>query len=209
MKKLLIFLVWFLNPMNVWANELPALFDVTDVAHNDILNVRELPDSTSDVLGFLAFNDRNVEVVDLSENSKWGLVNFGEISGWVSMRYMTIVPGDEWFISSAQLVCGGTEPFWDMTMNAPNEGMASFASMSDEVAFDYSIDWHGGQIGRLNNTIGLGGTRSDNVGGFSAVIRRDSCNDGMSGMNFGLAIDLFLHESGEPAGYEGCCSLRP
>ena len=209
MRKLFVLLICILSPVTLWATELPALFDVTGVAHDDVLNLRESPDSTSEVLGSLAFNDRKIEVVDLSENNKWGLVNFREASGWISMRYMTIVPAEGWFMSSAKLVCTGTEPFWDMTVNAPNEGQMSFSSMSGETASDYSVEWHGGQAGRLNNTIGLGGRRSDNVGSFSAVIRRDSCHDGMSDMNFGLAIDLFLHESGEPAGYEGCCSLSP
>lgn len=209
MKKLLILLVWFLSPMTLWANELPALFDVTDVAYDDVLNVRKFPDPSSEILGSLAFNDRNIEVVDLSENSSWGLVNFGEISGWVSMRYMTIVPSDEWHMPSAKLVCSGTEPFWGMTMNAPTEGSVSFSSMSADKARVYSIDWHGGQIARLHNIVGLGGMNKDASGGFAAVIRRGSCHDGMSDMNFGLAIDLFLHGGGEPAGYEGCCSLRP
>ncbi|SHJ84245.1 SH3 domain-containing protein [Shimia gijangensis] len=209
MKNLLFLIFWIFSPAILLASEFPLLFDVTDVASDDVLNVREDPSPNSEIWGTIAFNERNVEVIGLSEDRKWGQINSGEISGWVSMRYLSPVPDADWFLSSAQLRCGGTEPFWDMTMNAPSQGVASFQAMVEETPRVYSIDWHGGQIARMNNVIGLGGRNTDGPNGFSAVIRRTDCHDGMSDMSFGLAIDLFLHGDGAPEGYEGCCSIRP
>lgn len=195
-------------PVALWANEFPALFDVVGVTSDDVLNVREEAAANSPILAELAFNARNVEVVAISDDNRWGLVNAQETSGWVSMRYLAPVPGADWYDPAAKLTCGGTEPFWNLTTNAENGGRAVFTAMADDTVYEYLIEWHAGQVARLPYTFGLGGKREGHSGGFSAVIRRGACHDGMSDMNFGLAIDLFFHGNGAPSGFEGCCSYN-
>lgn len=194
---------------HVNAQSLPALFDVINVAPEDTLNVREGPSASEPALSELAFNARNIEVVAVSSNGRWGLVNIDETSGWVSMRYLAYAPSDDWESASAHLSCGGTEPFWSLSLNRPSSGVAVFSAMAEETSRHYTIEWHGGQAGRAMTSIGLGGTRHDGRENLSAVIQREACHDGMSDRNFGLSIDVFLHSSGEPEGYQGCCSLLP
>ena len=189
------------------AQDLPALFDVYGIAYDDVLNVREEPDASTPIITELPFNARNVEVVRLSDDARWGLVNAMETSGWVAMRYLVPVPGDGWAHPGAKLACGGTEPFWDLSINGTNPGQAVFGAMAMEETFTYALRWQSRQVARLDNVIGIGG--SGPYGDFSAVIRRDACHDGMSDRNFGLLIDLFLHNDTEASGYEGCCSVQP
>lgn len=155
----------------------------------------------------LAFNARDTEVVDVTEDARWGLVNAMETSGWVAMRYLMPAPGDHWSHPGAKLSCGGTEPFWDLAINNVTEGQAIFSALALDGTHAYSIAWQSGQTARPDLAIGLGGSGAN--GRFSAVIRREACHDGMSDRNFGLDIDLFLHDGNEASGFEGCCSVTP
>ncbi|MEO1155590.1 MAG: SH3 domain-containing protein, partial [Pseudomonadota bacterium] len=49
----------------VWgaAQGYPALFDVTGVASDDVLNIRSAPSATAEIIGTLAHNETGVEVV--------------------------------------------------------------------------------------------------------------------------------------------------
>jgi len=201
---LAIVLMW---PMSLWADPFPALYDVTGVAHDDVLNIREEPSANTPVIAELAFNARDIEVVDVTEDARWSLVNAMETSGWVAMRYLMPAPGDHWSHPGAKLSCGGTEPFWDLAINNVTEGQAIFSALALDETHAYSIDWQSGQTARPDLAIGLGGSGAN--GRFSAVIRREACHDGMSDRNFGLDIDLFFHDGNEASGFEGCCSVKP
>ncbi|SMP04969.1 hypothetical protein [Shimia sagamensis] len=201
---LALLLLW---PVTLLADPFPALYDVTGVANDDVLNIREEPSVNTPVIAELAFNARNIEVVGLSEDARWGLVNAMETSGWVALRYLMPVPGDHWAHPGAKLRCGGTEPFWNFSVNDNTSGQAVFEALALDETLTYSIKWQSGQTARPDLAIGLGGSGPE--GNFSAVIRREACHDGMSDRNFGLDIDLFFHNGGEASGYEGCCSVVP
>lgn len=66
----------------------PAIFRVVGVAANDVLNVRQAPHARSPIVGVFAPNEPMVEVLQLSEDGRWGLVRFGGSLGWSSMRYL-------------------------------------------------------------------------------------------------------------------------
>lgn len=193
----------------VSAQTLPALYDVVNVDSNDTLNIREEPSTDASIWSELAFNARDIEVVEISQDGRWGLINAGETTGWVSMRYLAPVPAPEWFTPEARLTCVGTEPFWSFSINSPNPAQATFSAMAEDITRSFSVDWHSGQVARPFIAIGLGGTRSDQPGAFFAVIRHEACHVGMSDQNFGLDIDLFFHGEEGASGYEGCCSVRP
>lgn len=201
---LALLLLW---PVTLWADPFPALYDVTGVAHDDVLNIREEPSANTPIIAELAFNARNIEVVDQSEDARWGLVNAMETSGWVAMRYLMPAPGDHWTTPGAKLRCGGTEPFWDLTVNGDTADQVVFEALALDESLSYAIDWQSGQTARTDLAIGLGGTGPS--GKFSAVIRREVCHDGMSDRNFGLDIDLFFHNNTDASGFEGCCSVVP
>ena len=77
-----------LLPTFLSAGEFPALFSVTGVAANDVLNIRETASASADKLGALQHNAKNVEVVAVDDARKWALVNTGETAGWVAFRYL-------------------------------------------------------------------------------------------------------------------------
>lgn len=207
MIRLLLFVTALFCASLASAQELPALHDVTGVAHDDVLNIREEPNANTPIIAELAFNARNIEVVALSEDARWGLVNAMETSGWVAMRYLMPVPGDGWAHPGASLSCGGTEPFWDMAINGDTPGQAVFQAMAEDHKRSFTLQWHTGQVARPDHTIGLGGFGP--TGEMTAVIRNEACHDGMSDRNFGLDIDLFFHNGEQASGFEGCCSVRP
>lgn len=181
------------------AQEFPSLFDVTGVASNDVLNVRESPSAAAPIVGTLAPDARAVEVVGADPSGHWALVNVGETAGWASLAYLTEAPASGDYLLERDLSCGGTEPFWslDITQGAgarfnPMEGQAE--------------DWPAGLVqmgaGRTDRfLIGLGDGRA-------AVLSRGYCSDGMSDLMYGLEINVLSHPGGLTL-WNGCCSIAP
>lgn len=65
----------------------PALYDVSGVASDDVLNIRAEPSADAPIIGTLAHDATNVEIIRDGENG-WGLVNTDEGTGWVSFAYL-------------------------------------------------------------------------------------------------------------------------
>lgn len=175
------------------ADPVPALFDVTGVAADDVLNVRADPSAGSEVIGTLAPDAVGVEVVDLTFGGDWGRVNVNEISGWVSMRYMQQQPEADGVWMTPRFTCSGTEPFWSLTVE---QGVgARFQIMGEaEQALPAGLLRPGaGVIDRFALPLG------HNL----AILRQMQCHDGMSDRAYGLDVGLMLNGSL----YAGCCTL--
>ncbi|MGB3280174.1 MAG: peptide-binding protein, partial [Pseudorhodobacter sp.] len=56
-------LLWVVGFGLARAETLPALFDVTGVAADDVLNLRAAPDGVAEILGALGPSAKDVEVV--------------------------------------------------------------------------------------------------------------------------------------------------
>ena len=97
---------------------LPALHDVQGVAADDVLNIRSAPDAGAGVIGALAPDATGVEIVERSDDLKWGLVNSGEGAGWVALRFLQRQAGQDHGQFPPVAACSGTEPFWSMTRDA-------------------------------------------------------------------------------------------
>ena len=182
------------------AQNVPQLHDVTGVAADDQLNVRAAPSAQADIIGALAPHARAVEVVALSDTGTWGQINLGEISGWVSLRYLAPrgVHIDNYNLPVG-LACYGTEPFWSLT-----NSNGSFDLTTPETAtqtLDIEIAQDSGIAGDLRRMIHL---KAQAVPA-TAFIYPAACNDGMSDRSFGLAISLMVSMSGPLL--SGCCSL--
>ncbi len=182
--------------------DLPALFDVAGVADPDVLNVRAEPDAAADIVGTLENDAERVEVVDLSEDSRWGLVNVAEASGYVAMRYLEpreIDAGPEGLPS--KLACFGTEPFWSLSV--------------DEADVTLSTPESGERVLSLDKVLRVINVPQPNhvlfaeldEARYTAVIDRAECSDGMSDRRYGLAI-TFIEDSKSAWAAGGCCSLR-
>lgn len=201
MRSFLLFLILALPAMA--ETILPALYDVTGVAANDVLNVREAPNADASIISSIPPDAVDIEVV--AQDGNWGLINVGERSGWASMTYLKArhVP-DYLTIIGQPLTCFGTEPFWSYTQDPV---ATSIFTYFDDPAQSYGQDslfitqnhnpgeWLFSQLGYVRLT------------GF---MRQEACNDGMSDRTFGLSLTLLIEEDvAIPYVLNGCCSLAP
>lgn len=179
------------------ADSLPALYDVTGVAAGDVLNIRAEGKAGAAAVGTLPPDAKAVEVVE--ESGNWGLVNTGEGSGWVNLRFMARQPGPDWFALETPLRCLGTEPFWSLGIE-PATGVAVYSTPEGGDRFTtVTARWPGTPYS-ASAAIAL-------PEGF-AVLTGGYCSDGMSDRAFGIRADLFL--TGDPAArMAGCCTLAP
>jgi uncharacterized membrane protein len=183
---------------------LPELYDVTGVASDDVLNIRLEPDVDSEIVGTLAYDDASVEVVRLSDDGGWGLVNAGERSGWVSMHFMSMQEHDN-VLFERPLSCFGTEPFWSLVF--PGDGtthLEEFGSDQPPASFDVSSNV---KQPFIPNGLEMAELVTDE-NRFNVVLSRDYCDDGMSDAEFGIVMfGLLLHPEGQSL-FSGCCSLE-
>ncbi len=183
-----------------WATQdgWPALFDVAGVSESDVLNIRQEPDATSEIVGELAFDAADIEVIRPSADAAWGLVNEGETAGWVSLTFLTRHPGqlDGHFPNITS--CSGTEPFWSLSRQDNTASLEIF--LTDRPPLTQPILW---EAGTVNHRHRYSFATDDMVG----MVSRQYCDDGMSDMEFGLELNLIL--PGEGLHLQGCCSIQP
>lgn len=169
---------------------------VTDVASDDVLNIRTDPDHTSEKIGELGPYTLNVEVLRTLDG--WGYIGAGEQSGWVSMRYLAANPAPAGELPRP-LSCGGTEPFWDITFwprgaeyNTPDAGPQALTILSEQIASNgYLITTQEGPT--LTRTIAISG---------------QWCSDGMSDRNYGMSAIVFTNAPDGNSVLTGCCTMQ-
>ncbi len=199
---LAIMMLW---PFALMAQPLPALYDVRDVAADDVLNIRVDASASSSIIGVFTPDQKGIEVIALSENGKWGRVNTGETPGWAAMRYLQPAGGPGWASSQSAVYCYGTEPFWSFRYD-PGDGKILFQQMGqpDETPpisqILTSVDGYPPEMQ----------IRLDHIGSFSATFTGQSCYDGMSDREFGIEARLlwvFSEGLAPSSPLMGCCSL--
>ncbi|WP_264211842.1 COG3650 family protein [Leisingera thetidis] len=190
-------LFWLLSTiLPALAQDYPALFQVTGVAANDVLNIRSTPSASSPVIGAYSPDQSSIEVVAPDGSGTWGQVNTGETSGWVALRYLTREQAVSEHLRSAPFACFGTEPFW--SLNVSPGGTAKFSTPESVGTLDTGeLKTAAGRLDRY--VLGL-------ASGQAAVIRHETCSDGMSDRVYGLSADLLLQQDGIEL-LSGCCSL--
>lgn len=182
---------------------LPTLFDVTKVAADDRLNIRERPDASAPIIGTLAPDAKGVEVV--AEQSGWAQVNTAERSGWVNAGFL-IYRTDVWEPGAlpATLRCTGTEPFWGLSQMAGRMVFSSPDGPDRTMELRKVMD-----DGHFRNPL-RGLIAGDAEGRMTAVIRPEQCSDGMSDRAYGLSATLIFDGSGrESRMFTGCCRIGP
>lgn len=192
-------LLWCAFALSASANPFPLLHDVTGVATNDILNIHRHPTITSGIVGQLTRAQTNVEVLDSDASGEWGLVNIGEGTGWVTMRYLRRTVDSDDYTLTREFHCIGTEPFW--SLDVAQGQSAIFSTLAgDEQTFPAGLVKTGtGRTDRFLLDLGEGAI---------AVIAKSLCSDGMSDRLFGLEINLVTGTDGRTL-YSGCCSITP
>ena len=180
------------------AEELPALYSVTGVAADDVLNLRERPDSGSAIIGRLAPDASGVEVVAFADD--WAVINVDGVAAYAARRFLTREDGPDWASLQRPIFCSGTEPFWSLALD-PSTASARFSTPGQPDPKPLAIDdlWSGNAwtaSAAVSLPVGL------------AVLRRQDCSDGMSDQQFGIAVDVFLQDS-DGLRLVGCCGLSP
>jgi len=174
---------------------LPALYQTTNVATDDILNVREMPDAGSLQIGSLPYNATDIEVVGFSFQGNWAMINIEGQTGWVSARFLKPAPDETY--NSRSLQCFGTEPFWSLSITQneilistpdaqtrhPIQTTSPASEIVDFRAFGGRVTWN----------------QEQNV--VRSFIMPGRCNDGMSDAIYGLHYI-------DDRGAVGCCSLQ-
>ncbi|MEL6215796.1 MAG: SH3 domain-containing protein [Pseudomonadota bacterium] len=184
------------------AFEFPALYNVTGVAENDSLNVRAEPSTDADIIGSLAYNAREVEVVDQSSDGLWARVNVGEGSGWAAFRYLR--RDVELVVGQTPLTCFGTEPFWAVAIRDDDQIVLQTPSQP-ELVLDVQT-----QFSSINRTDRVAISAANEQTQMTALIAGHQCSDGMSDRLFGLTIDFGLQRSDvDPILLSGCCTMVP
>lgn len=176
----------------------PALFDVARVAADDALNIRSGPGIGHKVIGALAHDARDVEVIEPSPDRLWGLVNAGEGAGWVSLAFLDRQPG-QWHGAIPPLAaCFGTEPFWRLETGARWRMRTPEATLFDVPAPDL--------VGALSHRGRFAGAVEVDGAVWTLALSNQPCSDGMSSRRYGYEA-LLVRAAGETTLYAGCCSL--
>lgn len=197
--KTIFILLFALLPVWVSAAEFPAFYDVTGVASNDTLNVRAGPRASEQKLAELGPYQRNIEIIGLSADRKWGLLNSGERSGWASMRYLARQAGQNTGGLPRPLSCSGTEPFWALDIGTGSGTVFTLAGEADQPLTVHTVTSAAGRPDKYGLVAGGPG------GTLAGIVSVAICSDGMSDRTYGLSIDMIVGTRQ----YSGCCMLVP
>ncbi len=201
MKHLLVAL-FLIFPICASAQSLPAFYDVSDVATDDVLNIRDKPTTSSEIIGELEFDRTAIEVVALNEEQDWAQINFEERTGWVSLRFMTRQPGQSLGKPPYPLSCYGTEPFWSLDIS-PDPHMEFHWAGEEPKKFESVFT-----VESVNRTDRSALFAEGEHGLLTSVLQRQICSDGMSDRLYGVNIDMFLTDDTGVTFFSGCCTLE-
>ncbi len=193
----------------------PALYDVTGVAADDVLNVRADPSARSEIIGAFTPFGTAVEVIGLSDDGRWGRVNAGERAGWTSMRFLARQPGQtaaDWGtapdrIAPRVLECFGTEPFWTLVL-VPG-GTLDYAALGQGDGSAYPGGYEALVASASSGKRAFSGWLETEPMSFTGIVGTEICSDGMSDQLYGFAIDLLVSGSTGTQLDAGCCRLAP
>lgn len=181
----------------------PEYVDVTGVAPDDTLNVREAPNARAADIGDLAPFAAGIEVIERDSSGKWGRIIWAEGNGWIAMRYTR--PSPVAFIAGTGLptglVCAGTEPFWSLTLL---EHGAFFGDLSGDYT-SFSRNTAMIAAGHAHFPVAL--TLSTDTDFMLATLRPLQCSDGMSDRTYGWSVDVFGQSANGQTLLSGCCRL--
>lgn len=179
---------------------LPALYDVTGVELDDVLNLRDAPRASARQIATLAPTASGIEVTAVSDNGDWGRVLLPEGVAWANMQFLTPQPGTELPFMSRPMVCFGTEPFWSVTLDP------AVPATLDRMGTEPEAFRMGLPMRDPNRSEAVLGNAESGVS-MVAVVRPAQCSDGMSDALYGLKTEVILLGADGAEMLTGCCSL--
>ncbi len=168
-------------------------YEVTGVAINDVLNLREEPDAGAALVGALSPVASGIEVERRTE--QWAFVRFGQQAGWASLRYLQPARSYEGETPPSPLDCAGTEPFWSFEITGERATFRTPEGSADVAAIAAV------EAGRNSTLVWLVLLADSPIS--SAIIEAgQACSDGMSDEIYPLRINV---ESRDGTLFSGCC----
>ena len=205
--RFLLLALFALLPLSAVADDiaLPELFAVVGVASHDVLNIRSEPNNTATIIGRLASDAADIEVVAFDAKGGWAQINTAETSGWVARRFIQR-SASSWKPKQlpAHLSCYGTEPFWALRQYRDGLILSEPDREERSLALRAVMD-RGFEQDRRRGLLA-----EDNSERLTVVIQPARCSDGMSDRLFALNATLIVggHEA-TPRLLSGCCSIAP
>lgn len=190
------------------ARALPELFDVDRVEPDDVLNVRALPSSDGALVGSLAPDATDVEVVAVDATGTWGYVNgvAEDGGGWVSMAFLrqqdSVWDGGN---LPPSIICLGAEPFWGFELDGRT---LQFHAPENSTELDIDeVHIPSGFASAAPHRL----VDASNAEGQRALVSVSPavCNDGSSDDVLGLSVSVHYTSGSEQVVYGGCCSIQP
>ena len=188
----------FLLPQIAFAQDFPARFSVTGVAADDTLNIRAEPNSKSQILGELSPFAINIEVLELSKDSKWGMIGTGEGNGWVFMRFLAENTPQDPHSLPRPFKCSGTEPFWTLAMTVRGAEFQEPGLPREDLNEGYEGVANAGYLAIFDQGPYIS---------YTLMAERAVCGDGMSDRKFGFAARLFVETPDGNRYMRGCCTM--
>lgn len=178
----------------------PGLSDVTGVAADDVLNIRNSPGADREIIGAFHPGDRGIEVLWPDESGVWGQVNSGERTGWVSLRFLTRQSGVADRTVPPITRCFGTEPFWSLVVN----GDTLVKTGPQRAPTFYSISEGINAVGRPDRfALHAEGKK----GAVFLRLGKAECSDGMSDRLYAIDADAMFYAPGAFSMHSGCCTI--
>jgi len=181
------------------AGQAPAqtVHRVTDVAANDVLNIRAGASAATQIVGFYSPYAVAIEVLRVTPDGRWGFVGLGEGNGWVAMRYLADWPTPAGEVPRP-LRCSGTEPFWNLLMyprgaeyTEPGMDRRNLNLLSEAVTdTGFEVMFEEGPT--LNRYL---------------TVTRGACGDGMSDREFGWRATVRTQAPDGDYAATGCCTF--
>lgn len=196
--------------------DFPALYDVKGVTADDAVNIRASRSNSAAIIGTVTAVQKRIEVVRLSADGLWSLVNTEQRTGWVASRFLSLTPRaihHDIDIYS----CFGGKPSWTLTfgvgthygfpigLSYQSEGQKKIRYWQDYLI--YGLQKNGDFLATANaheHSIITSWRRKRTA---IAIVTHQTCIDETSGREFGLSVDIMRSESDIPHQESGCCSL--
>ncbi|PCJ71575.1 MAG: hypothetical protein COA62_03040 [Rhodobiaceae bacterium] len=182
-----------------------ALFSVTGVAQNDVLNVRAQPHPSAEKVWTLPHDTTGVQAMGsprIVGSAEWRQIRIENQTGWVNARFLTpqrATSAPEPIFFRAPLSCSGTEPFWGFQLTGKTGVLDSLAHGKATLQFD-----------TVRNPGGVpiiwsfrGRQKPSNASVIAVLEETNACSDGMSDLTYQYSIRLDVADG---PFFAGCCN---
>ena len=189
------------------AHAADALFSVTGVAQNDVLNVRVQPHPSAEKMWTLPHDTTGVQAMGTPRivgGAEWRQIRIGSQTGWVNARFLTLqraTSTPEPIFFRAPLSCSGTEPFWGFQLTGKTGVLDSLSHGKTTLQFD-TVRSPGG-IPIIWSFRGR--QASTNASVIAVLEETNACSDGMSDLTYQYSIRLDVADG---PFFAGCCNAH-